>query len=280
VPFIAKSNKQCATYKNISAKELQTLIASCHIAVCPASSLAIECCAVGIGLFCGYTVDNQINSYKGLSNKNLIFPLENLTAITQESLQSKLENTSIQDITQRIELQKAYFTPEVAERYINLCSTLPILTYRTANRADTDLLFSWANDPLTRQSSFHSNEIAYNTHCAWLEKKLQDPLALMYIFETPQKTPIGLVRFDIEKNTATIGIVIAPEQRGKKYASRMLQYACNDFFKNNPTCTIQAYIKKENTASISSFTQAGFHSPTEILVEGIESIILHKTKDL
>ena len=97
-------------YNNLSASEVCTLISKCQIAITPASTISLECCAVGIGLLTGYTVDNQLNIYEGLINKGMAIGVgrlsldENLNLLSQteelinfpnkiSSLKSKQRNT-------------------------------------------------------------------------------------------------------------------------------------------------------------------------------------------
>lgn len=68
--------------------------------------------------------------------------------------------------------------------------------------------------------------------------------------------PIAVVRCDKNKETV-IGINVAPQARGKGYASACIKLACEQI-KLQYSDSILAYIKVENIASVKSFKKAGF----------------------
>ena len=57
-------------YQNLDAKSLCKVIQTCDVALVPASSVAVECLAVGLRLITGYYVENQKGIYEGLLQKN------------------------------------------------------------------------------------------------------------------------------------------------------------------------------------------------------------------
>lgn len=116
------------------------------------------------------------------------------------------------------------------------------MRHRPATRDDAALLFAWANDPETRRQSFTTEPIAWETHVAWLERRLADSLIL--IFENPE--PVGVVRIQ----DGVISITVAPEHRGKGYATPMIREAAQPG-------TI-AEVKPDNVASLRAFAAAGF----------------------
>ncbi len=61
--------------------------------------------------------------------------------------------------------------------------------------------------------------------------------------------------------------------RGKGIASIILKGSISQFALENPNCIIDAYIKKTNTKSRSTFLAAGFHFVEELEYEGSESYI-------
>lgn len=142
---------------------------------------------------------------------------------------------------------------------------------------DAKLLFDWANDKITRQNSFNSELIKWEDHINWLQNRLNRTDNLMYLFVL-DLDPIGLVRFDIAKETI-IGITISPAHRGKGFGSELLKLACNKFWETNSD-SILAYIKNDNYASQKAFRNAGFILKKKELYAGYECICLiaHKSK--
>lgn len=145
------------------------------------------------------------------------------------------------------------------------------ITVRIVTEKDTKLIFKWANDKVTRQNSFQSKEIVFEEHKSWFLKKLQNPKASYYICEVNNKEA-GLVRFDKEENSTTIGITLAANFRGQKLATTFLKKCCKTY-RNVNSDTIYAYIKKENIASVKSFIKAGFVLKEETLISNIPTYV-------
>lgn len=124
-PIISISKKNYSIYKNLNAFELFSLFKKCQIAFCPASTLSIEACSVGIGLFSGYTADNQINNYNGLISKNVIFGLGDLRNQSIYEIQTLIQhNCSIIKINNLIKRQHTLFDGKISQRYIDLFNNL------------------------------------------------------------------------------------------------------------------------------------------------------------
>ena len=52
------------------------------------------------------------------------------------------------------------------------------LRLREVTGKDMDLLFRWANDPVTRKNAFHTEQIPYETHRAWFVKMLAEAFGI------------------------------------------------------------------------------------------------------
>ena len=76
---------------NIGAEELSQLIKTCDLAICPASNIALECCAIGIGLISGYTAENQKGILQGLVNRKTLINWGDLNAISKFDIKEKVE---------------------------------------------------------------------------------------------------------------------------------------------------------------------------------------------
>ena len=78
------------------------------------------------------------------------------------------------------------------------------LILREVTGKDIDLLFRWANDPVTRQNAFHTEPIPYETHRAWFVRMLADRDIVKYILcsESPTQE-IGQIRLAIEEESVS-----------------------------------------------------------------------------
>lgn len=153
-----------------------------------------------------------------------------------------------------------------------------MLSFRKATIEDMELYFEWANDPEVRKNSYHSTIINFEQHKIWFQNILNNNLAYLYLFEDQNNEKVGQVRIQ-KKNDfeATIGISIVSSQRGKGYADKMLILATDTFLTENKECSINAYIKEQNSSSKFSFEKAGFEFCEILFYENIKSFHYKKT---
>ncbi len=152
------------------------------------------------------------------------------------------------------------------------------ITPRKAKKTDLDLYFDWANDSDTRNNSFDSQTIDYQTHTNWFLRKIVDKNTLLLVFENEEQTPVGQVRIEQKTNENIIGISIDKNFRGLGLAVPMLENSCKIFFEEFDEKVIHAYIKKSNLASVKSFKKAGFQEEKELLIGNEISYLLVKNK--
>ena len=124
--------------------------------------------------------------------------------------------------------------------------------------SDEEFLFNWANDSETRKWSFNSKAITPGEHKEWFESKIDNPNVVMWILEK-LNTPAGLVRLEKKDEAAVLNYLIAPDERGKGLAGRMLKMAMEkkrDYWEN---MRVLAYTLPENIPSIQSLEKSGFY---------------------
>lgn len=120
---------------------------------------------------------------------------------------------------------------------------------RRATIEDMDLLYRWANDPIVRHNSFNTDTIPYESHIAWFNKNMENPLVLQFILMDDQ-IPIGQIRLNISGADAEIGYSIAREFRGKGYGHLILRLLSDEIRKNHSEIKrLIAKVKPENQAS-------------------------------
>ena len=153
-----------------------------------------------------------------------------------------------------------------------LNQTSPICL-RPVSHSDIELLWEWANDPITRQNSFDSAKIPWEEHSAWCQKKLSDDSCRLWIASNGGSAAVGCVRFDCKESEATISLTVAPSARGKGYGIKIIQKACDELFKESSFHLIHAYIKPDNIASVKVFEGAGFRYSSDSVCK--EQVALH-----
>ena len=153
------------------------------------------------------------------------------------------------------------------------------LDLQPANESDFELLWQWANDPVTRANSFDSSPIPWEQHKGWCCAKLEDPLCRLWVVENPSSGKVGVVRFDAVGSEATVSVSLAPQARGQGYGSRIIAAACQQLFQSSGTKLVRALIKPENKASIRAFERARFLRGEDTMVnrQAAQEYLLHRT---
>ncbi|MDQ3577042.1 MAG: GNAT family N-acetyltransferase [Actinomycetota bacterium] len=124
---------------------------------------------------------------------------------------------------------------------------------RLAGAADSALLLTWRNDPLTRANSVNQDAVAEADHQRWLAGVLTDPDRSLWIVEEDQ--PLGVVRFDrTEGDEFEVSVTVAPAARGRGLARSILLTAQAQV----RPARIVARIREDNHASLRLFEGAGY----------------------
>lgn len=120
---------------------------------------------------------------------------------------------------------------------------------RNVTQQDIELLFEWANDYAVRKNSFNTEQILFEDHVRWFNKMMSDEDVLQFIMMVDD-TPVGQIRFVINKDEAEIGYSIAKEYRGKGYGHKILQLSTALVSEEYPGIhKLIAKVKPDNAAS-------------------------------
>ena len=98
------------------------------------------------------------------------------------------------------------------------------LIIRAAGPDDCRFYWTVNNDPTTRAVSMSTAPIPWASHATWYPARLSDPLTHLYVAEHGG-VPVGVVRFDLEGEDATISVALAPEHQGKGLGRRIIAQA-------------------------------------------------------
>lgn len=152
----------------------------------------------------------------------------------------------------------------------------PQIIIRRIKEDDVKPTFEWANDPETRKNSFNQNEIKWEEHKAWFERRLIDPGSYFYIGELDGE-PCGIVRFEYDEKEAgyIVSINIAPKFRGRGIATALLTGSDNLVKEDIGKSKLIAYVKLNNIGSKKAFCNSGY----ELVVEDDEKYMFVKNID-
>lgn len=246
--FLATTPLHVMTHVNVSTAEMLSLMMKCPIAICAPSGVAYEYLCVGGELYLHQTADNQTDLKHFLLDEGLAFSFE------------EFQMSNKQQIDAAFARQRVVVDGNSDSRLLAVFNALVYQkrsVVRRANEGDLELLFRWANDPLTRRLSFNSEPISLENHRTWFSKKNADPNAYLYIFEF-ENIPVGQIRFDISE-VATIAYGLDEHYRGMGLGIEIVRKGIQMFRTDSGfTGSIIAYVKDENTSSKRVFEKLGF----------------------
>jgi RimJ/RimL family protein N-acetyltransferase len=132
--------------------------------------------------------------------------------------------------------------------------------------ADAHLLWTWANDPGTREMAFSTRPIGWDEHVAWLDRVLAAPDAALAVIELDGQ-PIGHLRL-VGVPEAEVSLVLAPEARGHGLGGAVVLAATTWAARRLPGVrSVLARVRVENVASQRCFEDAGFAA-----LDGVEPL--------
>jgi RimJ/RimL family protein N-acetyltransferase len=133
------------------------------------------------------------------------------------------------------------------------------LRLRQVREDDCRLLWEWANDKEVRASAFSSDPIPWEEHVRWFIRKLHEPTCFIFIAVDNEDTPLGQVRFDVDKDgEAEIDVSIDRDKRGLGYGALLISKAVKEVIRVTHIRAVHAFIKPNNEASMRAFERAGF----------------------
>jgi UDP-2,4-diacetamido-2,4,6-trideoxy-beta-L-altropyranose hydrolase len=229
------------------------------LAITSGGTTSTELAFTGLPAIVVTIAENQIPVATALDKAGAISYLGQSSAISTRSIADAL-NTLISDRAKRQQMSMAgrsLIDGDGAERILLALSGAAV-RLRTARDSDCNLLWEWANDPVSRSMSLTSDPIPWEEHCRWFEEKLQDSKCVFFLGFNTNDTAVGYVRFDGEDGDFVVSITVAPNARGKGIGTEILALALERLFRTTETGIVHAYVKPENDASIKIFQKAGF----------------------
>lgn len=135
-----------------------------------------------------------------------------------------------------------------------------MLNIRQATVDDSEDVWKWRNDHITRKMSLNSEVVLFDSHKAWYQKALESSNRVIYIAEIDNHK-VGVLRFDRLNNLDSVwevSINTNPEFRGKGYGKTLLGCGLEYFCEQQNPQKIVATVLEENAASIKIFNLNGF----------------------
>lgn len=249
---IAVVDPRVVMHRNLSAEDMAGWMGQVRWAVVPASGLAYEALSRGCQVVVGHYVNNQQGLFQGLVDEGYVISAGGFEpGQVQAALQRGLDQgwpTPLSHPWDGQSPQRLVAALQAAEQPLSI---------QPAGWSDSDLLLAWANDPVTRQASFHPGVIERAQHERWFSNRIDHP-DYHILLGWNGNQPVGSFRVERHSEGWVCSVVIAPAARGQGWATTLIFKACHALRIAHGVEAVTAYIKAENTASIKAFTRAGF----------------------
>lgn len=146
---------------------------------------------------------------------------------------------------------------------------LPALALRAATAADCDAMYAWRNHPDTRRHATGADAIDLDAHRKWYAAVLNDPQRrLLVATRADSGEAVGVLRYDLRGETATISIYLVPGMSGLGLGPALIDLGDAWLRAECPAArVVEARIETGNHASGAAFIQAGYTPQAGIYVK-------------
>ncbi|QIX63054.1 UDP-2,4-diacetamido-2,4,6-trideoxy-beta-L-altropyranose hydrolase [Hymenobacter sp. BT18] len=253
----AQEQPRLTLHRSLSGADLANLMQQCGAAVCSASTVSYEYASRGGLLFLLPTADNQYDIDHYLREAGLALPY---TAAANVLTSPEAHRVAARLRTAQQRVFDGLAPTRLRQEFKALLLPPPPFYLRPVTTADAALLLAWANDPLVRQFSFNPTPITPAQHAQWLAAKLQDRHSLLLLAqEAATDQPVGLIRFAIEGDEATLSYQLDAGFRGRGLAPLLLLAGVRRLVEHFPAVRrVLGHVQAANVASVKAFERAGF----------------------
>lgn len=203
--------------------------------------------------------EHQITQLNDLSQNGMVYSFDDhdVTSLKiQKHVEALIENQALRHLLSAN--SAALVDGAGATKVARTLLTATQLDIRLATIADEQDLYTWRNHPKIREVSFNQQVITLEQHTQWFRDTLSNPNRLLLIGEL-KENPVGVVRFDIDGDSAEVSIYLIQENNYKGLGQSLLSSA-EQWLKANKKniSVIKANVIEENSISQLFFTHAGY----------------------
>jgi UDP-2,4-diacetamido-2,4,6-trideoxy-beta-L-altropyranose hydrolase len=248
---------------HVGLPSLAPLLANADLAIGAGGTTTWERLCLGVPSVVMTVAPNQYPAALELNRRGLICWLGGIDQVSSSTLVAALENLIEKGLDgswsrRCLELVDGRGANRVSAAL--MVSGGAALRPRRATADDEDLLLAWANDPETRRNGFSSEAIPARTHHAWFRERLLDADACrLYIIETVDRLPVGMVRFERQARAWEVHYSISRIFRRQGLGRKVLETALADLVANMPDASVFGQVKNTNRASRKIFESLGFN---------------------
>ncbi|MBY0575394.1 MAG: UDP-2,4-diacetamido-2,4,6-trideoxy-beta-L-altropyranose hydrolase [Gallionellaceae bacterium] len=260
-PCTERIKEACAQYGficHVQTGKMAELMAAADLAIGAGGSAAWERCCLGLPALTLCVADNQRKQIAEAAYKGLLYAPElgnKLIPAIRRHVIALMENGYLREALSRNGMQ-AVDGRGVLRVIGNMnCNGIEI---RLAGPDDSEKLFEWRNHPTIRAVSHKPDIIKWEDHQKWFASVVSSSDRLLLIGHC-KGSPVGVVRFDIKGNEASISIYLVPDISQPAQGRDLLQCAEHWLTANRPEVNkISACVLGSNDRSRRLFSGAGY----------------------
>lgn len=256
----------------MNPNNMPELMAWADMAVSAAGSTCWESAFMGLPNVVLVLAQNQAAIAESLGNQGFVLNLGLSAECSKEKISTTCQ-TLINDSAKRSSLseQSAVLINGQGSNHVIKTMIRNNLKLRDVTDLDRELIWQWANDEDTRLASYSQAYISWNEHTQWFDSVQKWKNHKFYIAVNESDGPVGQIRFALEGDDAIVSFSVSPDFRRKGYGKEILVRATRKLFNETNIKQIFAYIKSENSQSLTVFKNAGFQLVEEVVFSEINS---------
>lgn len=248
---------------HIQTQKIAQLMVDADLTIGAGGSATWEKCCLGLPSMVIATADNQVKQLSDLATSGYCYLIEHNNKIIESlklHIKAVIENKRLREFLAKnsATLVDGSGTQRLVKFLIS-CSSLQL---RRATIADEKSIFDWRNHSSIRQVSLNKDVITWQNHQVWFESMLQNSNVVMLIAEL-DKTPVGVVRYDIKHEQAEVSIYLIQQTESKGLGYSVLISAEQWLLKMHLSLKeFNATVLEGNNASHLLFKKAGYQLAT------------------
>ena len=238
---------------------LVALMVEADLAVGAGGVAALERAALGLPSITVAVAANQTGQVSALADAGATISLGSISPDFEPALEAAL-GLLLQNppLVRRLSAASAALCDGRGLAYLLAEVNPPVIDLRLATEADAEAMWRWRNHPETRRYSGSGEEIPLERHLVWLSDTLSRSDRLLLI-GSDHRGDVGVLRFDLDGDTATISVYLAPERHGEGLGRWLIAAGGAYLRAHCPAVTgIVAKVRADNASSRRAFAAAGY----------------------
>lgn len=235
------------------------LLAAADLAVGAGGTTTWERCALGVPTLALCIADNQRELLEHASRAGIVCVPDPADQVDPQALATHLRaligNSGLRHHLSRRGLD---LVDGEGARRVAAAMQGGDISVRRAVAADRDQVHTWRNHPAVRAVSRNAAEIDLDEHRRWFDRVLESDTRELLIGECAGH-PVGVVRFDIDRETAEVSIYLVPQELGRGGGCALMLAAEAWLKRERPdVTTLRAHVHADNPPSRRLFGLCGY----------------------